>query len=124
MKHIVNWLPTAVVTAAVLWLTLAPVPVPYTGVHLFEGADKVVHFLMFFGLTVIVLLDLKRHKGALTPKAMIAVWAIVTLFAGADEAAQSSMGLGRTSDILDFASDCAGVLTATVGMWLFRRGAK
>ncbi len=48
---------TAVVVLAILWLTLAPKPLPDSDVHWFEGADKVVHGCMFGGLFFVMGLD-------------------------------------------------------------------
>lgn len=47
LDRIPRFLTSAVVTAGVLYLTLAPRPFGSVRIPLFEGADKVVHFMMF-----------------------------------------------------------------------------
>jgi hypothetical protein len=48
---------TALVVLAILWLTLAPHPLPSDDIPMFEGADKVVHALMFGGLVFALTFD-------------------------------------------------------------------
>ena len=46
-----------VVLIAIIYLTLFPQPLGENEVHLFEGADKIVHFIMFGGLTGTFIFD-------------------------------------------------------------------
>lgn len=48
---------SSIVVIAILWLTLAPHPLPESDVPLFEHADKVVHALMFGGLVFALIID-------------------------------------------------------------------
>ena len=107
-----RWWPTALVAAAILWLTLAPHPVPETQIELFEGADKVVHAIMFFALAFALIFDLWIGKRKVSLITCLYAALAVTAFAAVDEWAQGAMGLGRTSDLLDFFADCSGILLA------------
>lgn len=104
---------------AILWLTLAPHPLPSDmDVPLFPGVDKVVHALMFGGLAVCLLFD----RMLLSRKPLTAGWAwgaaaVSALFGGAIEIAQWGMALGRGAELLDFLAD---ILGAVVGAFLFR----
>lgn len=111
---LLRWWPTVLVLAAVLWLTLAPHPVPETRLVLFPGADKVVHALMMGGLTGAVLYDASRRGGWRIHPLRLRLVAVCTLlvaaFAAVDEWAQGAMGMGRTSDFYDLLADWAGIL--------------
>lgn len=63
-----SWILTIVVSLAILYLTLVPHPLPDDTPQLFPGADKVVHALMFGGLTFVILLDTQRRKNYPLPK--------------------------------------------------------
>jgi len=127
---------TAVVMAAILWLTLAPHPLPENDLPLFPGADKLVHACMFGGLYFIMALDAvtwrvaharkrRAHSGGpetetgistVLPVKMSVLFALAAILTGgAIELAQGAMGLGRGCDLFDFLADAAGVLLA---VWL------
>lgn len=114
--RLLHWWPSMLTLAAVLWLTLAPDPVPDTGVYLFPHADKVVHAIMFGGLTGALLFDWRRmpeHRSRPIPRQTIAIIAlIVAVFATLDECAQSAMALGRYTDMMDLLSDWTGIIVA------------
>lgn len=111
-----KWWPSAIVLGAVLWLTLAPHPVPENDIVLFPGADKLVHALMMGGLTLTILFDMSRQGkwrfNRISIKPIIIVGIGVIIFSLADEWAQSAMRLGRTGDIFDFIADMTGVALA------------
>ena len=129
MKHIARvllWLPawsfTTIVTAAILWLTLAPDPLPDNDLPLFPGFDKVAHACMFGGLYFAAAFDLVsrgcRRKGITQKFAPLPVKAAyitalsVTAFGGAVELIQGAMAMGRGCDMADFCADAAGVAIA------------
>jgi hypothetical protein len=127
---------TAVVVIAILWLTLAPHPLPDTDVPMFENADKVVHALMFGGLVFAMVLDreLYNHQvyeqtGVLPKKhARVMVLFVVAsvLFGGLIELLQAWMDLGRGCDFYDFIADAIGavvfaLISPKIVVWLLNR---
>lgn len=117
-RFLINYSPTIVVLLAVLWLTLAPHPVPEPRFQLFEGADKVVHAIMMGGLAITLMYDYSRQGGwkprKIATKPIIIMSLSVAVFAAIDEWAQGAMGLGRTTDIYDLYADFAGIILAAV----------
>lgn len=110
-----RWIPTLLVTLAILWLTLAPHPLPSNKLHLFRGADKVVHAIMFCALTFAALFDISRWTFKMKLRTMFLTAFVVLIFAYLDEAAQTHMKLGRRGDLYDFIADAVGIFLAT---WL------
>jgi len=113
-----RWWPSALTLTAVLWLTLAAEPVPADDIPTFEGADKVCHIIMMFGLAGIFMFDYKRAFSAkgtvLAWRPIIVISLCVAVFSIADEWAQGAMGLGRSADIGDMAADFTGVALAAL----------
>ncbi len=117
---------SCVVVLAILWLTLAPHPLPDADVPLFPGVDKVVHALMFGGLAFawmfdIVLSRLKRggHSrgrclAGFRRTMLAAIACCVGLFGGVIEVLQWLMGLGRGMELGDFIADCLGAVVAVI----------
>ena len=121
---------TTLTTLAILWLTLAPHPLPTSGIKLFPGADKVVHGCMFGGLFLMACLDresIYSKRRILWNPAQRMRFTIIaaigcTLFGGAIEVVQDAMRMGRSADWLDFVADGAGVvLAAVLTPWIIRR---
>lgn len=63
MKRVPDWILSIVCLGVILWLTLSPDPLGDVDTQWFEGVDKVVHGIMFFGLTLCFLIDAKRARG-------------------------------------------------------------
>ena len=117
--RIPRYLLSVVVTAGVLWLTLAPRPFGSVHVPMFEGADKVVHFLMFFAMAVAYYFDIIRG-GKISDCPRLAGWIFVALTAvgGLIEIAQMLMAQGRSGDWFDLFADAAGALYGCLMAWL------
>ncbi len=111
------YLPSTLVTAIILYLTLAPAPLPDTGLPLFPGADKLVHAAMFGALAYLLIADTARSRHS-TPHAVTALFICiaVALFGGAIELLQKAMNLGRGAEWLDFLSDALGAFLAWI-LW-------
>lgn len=114
------WSLTAVTSAAIAWLTLAPHPLPPDmDVPLFEGVDKVVHAIMMGGLEAAICLDLMRkgRRGSwerLRPRGYAVTAIIVSMVGGLIEIIQMAMGMGRGAEWADFAADTIGAIATAI----------
>lgn len=117
IRIVKNWLLTIVALLTFAWLTLAPDPIPgEESLTLFEGADKVVHMLMLWGVTCAVVFDYKRatrpFPRVLTLKNYVVIFVSMAVLGVCDEMLQTAMGIGRSGDVLDFVADMVGVSIA------------
>lgn len=119
LDRIPRFLTSAVVTAGVLYLTLAPRPFGSVRIPLFEGADKVVHFMMFFAMAFAYHFDFRRGKKPVD-EARLMGWIFVSLsaFGGLIELAQWKMWMGRSGDWYDLLADIAGAVYGIILAWL------
>lgn len=119
LDRIPRFLTSAVVTAGVLYLTLAPRPFGSVRIPLFERADKVVHFMMFFAMAFAYHFDFRRGKKPVD-EARLMGWIFVSLsaFGGLIELAQWKMRMGRSGDWYDLLADIAGAVYGIILAWL------
>lgn len=119
LDRIPRFLTSAAVTAVVLYLTLAPRPFGSVRIPLFEGADKVVHFMMFFAMAFAYHFDFRRGKKPVD-EARLMGWIFVSLsaFGGLIELAQWKMRMGRSGDWYDLLADIAGAVYGIILAWL------
>lgn len=119
LDRIPRFLTSAVVTAGVLYLTLAPRPFGSVRIPLFEGADKVVHFMMFLAMAFAYHFDFRRGKKPVD-EARLMGWIFVSLsaFGGLIELAQLKMRMGRSGDWYDLLADIAGAVYGIILAWL------
>ena len=119
LDKIPRFLTSAVVTAGVLYLTLAPRPFGSVRIPLFEGADKVVHFMMFFAMAFAYHFDFRRGKKPVD-EARLMGWIFVSLsaFGGLIELAQWKMRMVRSGDWYDLLADIAGAVYGIILAWL------
>ena len=115
-KFIKNFPPgvaSILITLVVAWLSLSPHPLGGANFILFKNADKLVHFLMYFGLASVYYLDYAKsrlpHHTHLEGELTIIFTAIV--LSGFMEIAQELTGV-RTMDLWDFIANSAGCITA------------
>ncbi|HIY50284.1 MAG TPA: hypothetical protein H9834_10790 [Candidatus Barnesiella excrementavium] len=120
------FVPTLFVFLVIAYLSLARDPIHADRIHLFEGADKVVHGCMYLGLVVVGCYDMYRLGFRFTPR-RLALWLFVAIaWGGVMELLQGAMGLGRSADWFDFLANSCGALSGLLlGVWgiprLFRR---
>lgn len=113
LKFIPKYLPTAAVVGVILYLTLLPQPLGEEPIELFPHADKVVHFLMFGGLTGTVIYDRWRFDTPLSVGQSLIVALMSSLLGAAVEWLQFAMELGRSgNDVLDAAANTVGAVAA------------
>lgn len=119
LDRIPRFLTSAVVTAGVLYLTLAPRLFGSVRIPLFEGADKVVHFMMFLAMAFAYHFDFRRGKKPVD-EARLMGWIFVSLsaFGGLIELAQWKMRMGRSGDWYDLLADIAGAVYGIILAWL------
>lgn len=113
LLKIPRWVSSAVVISAVLYLTLAPKPLPDNDIRFWEHTDKIVHALMMAGTYWSLALDIGRGR-KLSVSCRMWLLSVVIAFGGAIELAQEAMGMGRGASLGDFAADSAGTLLAAL----------
>lgn len=124
LRHIPAYLPTGVVLCAILYLSLTADPMPNTSRFFdFPGADKLVHFIMYGGLTGCFCFDYYRRPcNSYNAKVPVIATLTAIIISGVVELLQNSMGLGRTGDWLDMLANALGALVGmVVGDALMRR---
>lgn len=118
LKSIPTGLTSIVLLVVIAYLSLTKNPID-TSVKLFEGADKVVHALMYFALTMSLLFDYAKnrmpHHTRLNLECALAV--VSMLYGLLMEIAQLMMHNGRSYSILDWIADIIGCLAA---LFLYR----
>lgn len=124
LYSIPSWLITAIVAIVITLLLLLPQPLPddVYQIQWFEGADKVVHALMFAALGAAIVTDTRLSKAtsrwACTHKLAIIVLATLaaTAYGGVMEVVQTLLAMGRDGSWGDLAADAIG---AAAGSSLF-----
>lgn len=98
----------------ILWLTLSPKPLGEKPPKLFEGADKIVHGLMFGFFAVMMIFDWQRKNGWRAAGFKIIICsALLSAMTGIGiEFCQDAMGKGRGYENADIFAD-------TIGAFLF-----
>ncbi|MDE6010877.1 MAG: hypothetical protein K2F87_05500 [Muribaculaceae bacterium] len=120
MRRVPRWILTAVCLGVILYLTLVPDPLGDEDLPWFPGADKLVHGIMFFGLTLCMLVDAMRSRGwRRLSLPVISLISIIGMSAGIGiEYLQDAMGLGRGKEFGDMVADAFGAIVAGV-LWIF-----
>lgn len=117
MKHlsllynIPPWLITISVTIIITLLLLLPQPLPddMYQIQWFDGADKVVHGMMFAALGGAIMIDCRLSKVRTHILMMIAIATLAAAaYGGIMELAQDCLGMGREGSWEDFAADAIG----------------
>jgi len=87
---------------------------PVDDMVLLPGMDKLIHAIMFGGLTGAVAFDYSRSHDLACPPRRTMVWIAVcaSISGGGIELLQEAMALGRGAEWADFAADSLGALVA------------
>ena len=129
MKHIIQigkYSVIPLIVAIVIFYLCCLIPaqdIPDVGFDFFIPTDKIVHFLMFFGLSLTACVGyIYLNKGHIIILKMI-VFAILLpiLYGGAIELIQHYYFIGRAGDWYDFLADAIGCLTVLPIALLYRR---
>ena len=116
MDRLPDFLASAIVLGVVLYAVLTPNP-PSSDLFAFPYADKLVHFLMFGGLSATVIWDYGRRTGRSGLKEWLVVGAICGIFGFLTEWMQDIEGAGRAADWLDGVADVAGAYLVPLAFW-------
>jgi len=111
---------TAIVTTAVVILSVIPIPEvpPLEGVPFI---DKWVHFVMYGGVSLAMWMDLYfvRKERILSPEFNVSVFLFPIILGGVIEVVQEYLTTCRNGDMLDFYADAFGCLIGNVIALLF-----
>ncbi|MDP4239279.1 MAG: VanZ family protein [Bacteroidota bacterium] len=119
-KFIFHYWKSIIIISGILYLSFAP-PSTFNGVPSFENEDKLVHIIMYMGLTGVLIFDFKKYAKN-NPKPTFAFVITCLLFpiilGGAVEILQPLYFAPRTAEWSDWFSDSAGVLVGWLVMSL------
>lgn len=109
-----DYWPTLIVMVVILYATLFPDPVPVDDMTLLPGVDKLIHAIMFGGLTGSVSFDYSRSHGLRRPPHGVMIIAALgaSIAGGIIELLQDAMGMGRGAEWADFGADILGAVVA------------
>jgi VanZ family protein len=106
------------IISIILYLSFAP-PSTFNGVPTFENEDKLVHLIMYAGLTGVLIFDFRRYSkiNTMSIGAFIIICLLFPVFlGGAVEILQPMYFAPRTAEWTDWFSDIAGMLIGWTGM--------
>ncbi len=120
IKHLKNFYLSWISAIIIIVLSLVPIHSDNSGGFLnFEHADKVVHFILYLGLTFIIFYEMTRYKSGVLPLLFIPVL-ISFSYGGIIEILQIFQP-GRSGEIFDLLADLAGGLIAIPLFLIFRK---
>lgn len=114
MKTLINWWPSAIVIAVIIYATWVPHPLPEEDIPLIPHIDKIIHAIMMGGLTGALMFDYYRSSSShrMTVRTVIFFTAIAMAFSIVDETVQGLLPIGRPSDVVDLFADWLGCVVA------------
>ena len=105
--------PTITVVAIIIYATWIPKPLPDETLPTFPHYDKLIHAIMFGGLTGAMLFDYYRStRSKLTWRVVIAFASGTAAFGVLDETVQGLLMIGRPSEWMDVVADWVGIIVA------------
>jgi VanZ family protein len=107
-----------VVICIILYLSFAP-PSTFNGIPTFKNEDKLVHILMYAGLTGALIFEFRRYAktNTISIVAFILICLLFPVFlGGAVEILQPMYFAPRTAEWFDWFSDITGMLIGWTGM--------
>lgn len=124
IRRIPPYLPTLLVLSAICYLSLDADPLSGKERWLdFPGSDKLVHFIMYAGLTATYCFDYYRRRITRHHYWPLVVALLAAIGVGAVlECMQAYMGIGRSGDYIDFVANSLGAIAGILaGNKLFAR---
>lgn len=119
-----SW-PPAIVAIIIFYLCclLPSKDIPDVGFDFFIPADKIVHFLMYFGLSLVASFNYIYDKNGniIILKLIIFAICIPVLYGGLIEIIQDNYFQGRSGDWYDFLADTLGAIASIPFSLWFRR---
>lgn len=109
MKRVVNYIPTVLVASLIMYLSLLREPHFYIDIPKIAHIDKLVHGLMYMGLSFIFALDLKRDNRSFITIVVCSVL-LSSVYGGIIELMQEYYFPPRTGEWLDWAADIVGAV--------------
>ncbi len=109
------------ISLSIVYLSLAP-PSEFKNVPeviAFVGSDKIVHFLMYFALTIVAVYDFKKSRNVLNIFVQCAIFPF--LLGGTMEVLQHFFTVHRSGDWLDLLANTVGIATAYLLMKFIKR---
>lgn len=102
--------------AVIAAVTLLPMPEGAESVPLFDGADKLVHAVLFGLFAAVFMLDYCRGRGVgrASVGTMLLSVAVSAAYGAAIELLQQLMDEGRSGDLYDWLADVAGAFAAVI----------
>ncbi len=113
-RFVVAYWPSMLVSVVILYATLVPDPVGVDDLPSLPHVDKLIHAVMFGGLTGAVAFDYGRSCGVacLSRRVMVRVALCAALSGGLIELLQGGMDMGRGAEWADFFADAVGAAVA------------
>jgi VanZ family protein len=114
---------------ALIWATLIFIGSTISGDSLdgvkfiiIPGLDKVIHFMWYFVLCLLILAGVTKQKGKQTVKQIMLITLLCFVYGGLLEILQGTVFNKRSQDIFDFIANCSGALIASITFgWFYKR---
>lgn len=124
-KLLSNFWKSLLVVLVILYLSFAPAST-FKSIPVFEHEDKVVHMLMYFGLTFVFIFDFKRSRWNNRNILFFVFICLLlpVLLGGFIEILQGNFFAPRTGSWTDWLADIAGVFLgwASISLFNIRKG--
>ena len=115
LKYLKRYPLSLLVFAAIVYLSLFRPSDDMQLPMLFEHMDKVVHFIMYAGLSFIIWYEFFRsHTKGMNIKLFLAIFLIPALFSGLMEYMQSKATDYRSGDIMDLLFNVLGIIFSNI----------
>lgn len=112
IKNVPTCLTTVALSALIAYLSLDSNPFDVNRVKLFEGADKLVHCIMYFCLSVVCIFDCAKvfYPNRLKTLLVVLCACIAFMFSMLMELLQGVMEIGRAASLGDMIANLIGTL--------------